>query len=488
MSDINENSQQDQHSIKTLRFGDEITMTQCGFSFQPVLDLELEIDDRVYMYSDDGNLEISLLGGGLKDNSSIAEINDSLAAELLGNVDRFELIEAGTDAIQDVRGFLNEIYYQDAGEEGIGRAFICSPHINQYFFLLIIASVDYWQNYGQGIFDQFKGKIQFHPQFSANANRESRPSFADLTLETFETVEPGEDFLLTIQKGDISILLAALADTQTGNVSVTQINTPDGTQLYHYDPATGEFASQIFNKPLIGDHGEVCVYLPRDNQNPLMPGQYAFSFETGSGAGLDQVQVIIRSGRAVEMQTLDINFWLAIEDDRFYDQDDLGDLAKEIIKSLEGKMLSFNLKPGKIEFFHPAMDELEAFTSINLQTDLADCSYMILESITNTRALNIGLVNQIFDGDPDVEDTITSISSGSPGMIMASASPHSCILLEWPAYKDNLAKFADAIIEQLIIYSGIDTRGTQSQDSGGLHLNHEIAWRIRRHPLFYESD
>jgi hypothetical protein len=113
---------------------------------------------------------------------------------------------------------------------------------------------------------------------------------------------------------------------------------------------------------------------------------------------------------------------------------------------------------------------------------------MILESITNTRALNIGLVNQIYDGDLDAEDTITAISSGSPGMIMASASPHSCILFEWPAYKDNLAKLADAIIEELIIFSGIDTRGTQSQGSDGLQLNHEIAWRIRRHPLFYEAD
>jgi hypothetical protein len=488
MAEINENFHQDQHSSETLRFGEEITMTQCGYSFQPVLDLELEFDDRVYMYSDDGNLEINLLGGALEDNASIAEINDSLAAELLGNVDRFELIEAGIDAIQGIRGFLNEVYYQDAGEEGIGRAFICSPHINQYFFLLIIATVEYWQNHGQGIFDQLKGKIQFHPQFSANTNRESRPSYTDLTLETFETVEPGEDFLLTIQKGDISMLLAAQADTQTGNVAVTQINAPDGTRLYHYDPGSGEFASQIFNKPLIGDHGEVCVYLPRDNQNPLVPGEYAFSFETGSGAGLDQVQVIIRSGRAVEMQTLDINFWLAVEDVRFYDQDDLGELEKEIIKYLEEKMLPFNLSPGKIEFIHPAMDELEAFTSINLQTDLADCSYMILESITNERALNIGLIHQIYDGDPDKEDTITAISSGSPGMIMAPASPHSCILFEWPAYKDNLAKLADAIIEALILFSGIDTRGTQSQDSGGLHLNHEIAWRIRRHPLFYESD
>ena len=130
MSEINDNFHQDQLSSDTLRFGEEIIMTQCGFSFQPVLDLELEIDDRVYMYSDDGNLEISLLGGGLEDNASIAEINDSLAAKLLGNVDRFELIEAGTDTIKDVRGFLNEVYYQDADE-------LSSAHrtsINTFFF------------------------------------------------------------------------------------------------------------------------------------------------------------------------------------------------------------------------------------------------------------------------------------------------------------------------------------------------------------------
>jgi len=488
MSEIKPFSHQDQKDDDLLRYGEEITMTQCGFSFQPIIGLELEIDGRVYMYSDDENLEIILQGGSLEDNASITEINDLLAAEALGNVDRFELIEAGTDVIQGVRGFLNEVYYVDAGEEGVGRALICSPHLNQYFFLLITASIDYWENQGRTIFDQLKSRIQFHPQFLADEIHHEMPPFSDLTLEIFENIDTGEDFLLTIQKGDISFLLAARSNTQEDTVTVTQIIAPNGTQIYRFDPASGEFSSALFENPLVGSHGEVCIFLPRDNQNPLVPGPYSFSFETRSGAGLLEVQVILRSGRVLEMQTLDFNFWLAVEDDRFYDQDNLDQLENEIAVALEEKMLPFNLRPGKIEFIHPAMDELEAFSSINVKTDLADCSYMISENIRNTRALSAGLVNKIYDGDPDAEVEIAAISSGSPGMIMASTSPHSCIILEWPTFQNEITKFADAIMEQLIIFSGIDTRATQSQGFDGLRLNHEIAWRICRHPLFYEAD
>jgi hypothetical protein len=113
---------------------------------------------------------------------------------------------------------------------------------------------------------------------------------------------------------------------------------------------------------------------------------------------------------------------------------------------------------------------------------------MISENVNNPRGLNIGLVEQIMNNDLETDAEIHAISSGAPGMIMSATSPHSCILIEWPAFKGNLPGLIDALIEQLIRFSGIDIRGTMGPQDQELRMNHEIAWRIRRHPLFYNAD
>ena len=488
MADISQKADQHELIKNEIQFGEEITMIQCGYSFQPIIGLELEIDDIVYMYSDDGNLEISLMGGPLEDKASIAEINDSLAANVLGNVDRFELVEAGTDSIQGVRGFLNKVHYTDADQEGVGRALICSPYLNQFFYMIVLSSAEYWDFIGSSIFEKLKDNIQFHPQFLINEVQKDIGSYSDLTIETYEFIKPEEDFALSIEKGDISFLLAARAYTENDLVKLIQMTAPDGTILYQYNPETGAFSSSIFEAPLIGNQGELSIFFPRDNQKALLPGNYLFTFSTQSAEGLQELQVILRSGRVNELQAFDLNLWLAVDDESFYDQESLEQLELEIFQILKEKMSPFNLVPGKIAFIQPAMDELETFTSINVQTDLADCSYMIAENADNPRGLNIGLVEQIYDGNPEISTNIKAVSSGAPGMILSTASPHSCILIEWPFFKANLPGLADSILEHLIVFSGIDTRGTQSPNEQGAQINHEIAWRIRRHPLFYNAD
>jgi len=488
MSEINQNPDQNGTINEGIQFGEEFTMPHCGFSFQPILGLKIEIDEMVYMYSDDGNLEISLMGGALEDKASIAEINDALAADVLGNVDRFELIEAGAETIHGIPGFLNKVLYTDADQEGVGRALICLPYLNQYFFMVVITAKDYWETKGEPIFRMIKETIQFYPQFLADNSQKEIGSYADLTVETYEYINPDEDFSLSIEKGDISFLLAARGYSENDLVMVTNLTAPDGTVLYQYNPKTGDFSSTIYDAPIIGKHGEISIFFPRDNQKALASGNYIFDFSTQSGKGLQEIQVILRSGPAVELQAIDFNFWLAVDEDLFYDQQSLDQLEQDIFQVLKQKLTPFNLKPGKIEFIHPAMDEVAAFSSINIQTDLADCSYMISENVTNPRGLNIGLVENIDNGDPENASEIHAISSGSPGMILSSTSPHSCILLEWPAFKDNLNGLVDALLEQLIIFSGIDIRGIQDPNDQGLRINHEITWRIRRHPLFYDAD
>ena len=158
-----------------------------------------------------------------------------------------------------------------------------------------------------------------------------------------------------------------------------------------------------------------------------------------------------------------------------------------IQKALNDRLTSFNLMTGDIEFYNPAPDELAAFSTINTDSDLADCSYMISETIQNARALNIGLVEHIVQGDPPLPADSQAVSSGSPGMILAPASPHACVLIEWSALEGDPARLADAIIEGLIVFNGIET--TDALPEGApFTLNHEIAWRLRRHPIFYDAD
>jgi len=112
---------------------------------------------------------------------------------------------------------------------------------------------------------------------------------------------------------------------------------------------------------------------------------------------------------------------------------------------------------------------------------------MITETVNNTWALNIGLVEQLVQGDPPVPADSQAVSSGSPGMILAPTSPHACIVIGWFVLGGNLSKLADAIIEQLIVFSGIETKDALPEGVP-LTLNHEIAWRLRRHPIFYDAD
>jgi len=487
MSDMKNTSDQPQKNPE-LQFGEEVLIEESGYSFKPLIGFELEIDGSVYMYAEDGSMEISLCGGELGDNISIAELNDDLAAKFMAGVGEFQLIEAGIDAIRSTSGFLNEIRFVNADEEqGLGRALICSPYLNQYFFILATASADYWKAQGQNIFDAFKSRIDFHPQFKIEIDAIERNEHPDLTIETFETVSPDEEILIKIEKGDISLLLAARTFIAENQIMITGVTTPDGESLYHFEPDTGLFESAVYEQPLVGTNGEVCFFYPRANQQTLQPGDYIFEFATPKGGPLDEVQAIIRTGRALDRQLVNFNFWIATENEKFSNPEYVEQFETDIRLALEQRLAPLNIKPGEIACLHPAPDELESFSTIDLAKDLDDCSYIIAESVTISRALNLGLVDQIIDSQSPSNDEIKAASSGSPGMILAPASPHACIVIQWPAFEDQIYELADEIIQQMIIFCAIDTRDIQRNENQSLMLNREIAWRIRRHPLFYDA-
>jgi hypothetical protein len=110
---------------------------------------------------------------------------------------------------------------------------------------------------------------------------------------------------------------------------------------------------------------------------------------------------------------------------------------------------------------------------------------MIMEAVNHNRALNIGFVQELAAAE-GAQQTI--VTTGNPGMILSRTTPHGCILAAWPAFKDNIPLLADQLIEQLIVFCGIDLEGTQQVEGQPLILNREIAWRLRRHPLFYDAE
>jgi hypothetical protein len=436
------------------------------------------------MYSEDGNIEISLVGGELGDGISIAELNDDLASEFMENFDESNLIEAGTDTIQTVTGFLNEIEFVNAEEEGKGVALICSPHLNQYFFMLIIADAEHWERHGAALFEALKSQIRFYPQFRPEKVPTEGDAHIDLTVETFQNIDAEDEFVLQIEKGDVSLLLAARTPDPHGSVTLTEVIAPDGQSLYHFDPQTGQLESDFCSQPITGDHGELCFFFPRDNQQALHAGDYRFGFIATPGSRLDEIQVIIRAGRALETQAVDLNFWIAAEDPLFDDPEQVDAIFADLRKRLQQRLTPLNLVPGQIDVFPAAPDEMALFSHVDVKNDLADCSYMISETVANDRALNVGMVQTLLESNNGESIEREAVCAGVPGMILSPVSPHACVLLSWSALGDDPDRLVQTLIEQMIAFSGIDNPLDKDQP---LTLNREIAWRLRRHPLFYDA-
>jgi len=467
------------------RLGGEIDVEDGGFIFRPIEGFELEIDRTVYMYSEDGNIEISLVGGRLKDGASIAEMNNTLASEFMENFDRSQVEDAGTSTIQEITGFLNELHFVNAEEEGRGVALTCSPHINQYFFILVISSADFWESQGKAAFEALKSEIHFYARFRPEKDDEQEDAFPDLSVETFQDFHIDDEFTLHVEKGDVSLLLAARSQDPFSQVRLKEVYAPSGQSLYQYDSQTGALESNFCSRPIVGEHGELCFFYPRVNNQALQSGDYRFSFETAAETDLEEIHVVIRSGRALDTQAIDLNFWVATADERFNDPAKTDAFFAAIREGLNHFLIPLSLKCGKVNVIQAAPDELATFSTVHVETDLADCSYMIADSITNPRALNVGVVQNILQGEGDEVSELNAVSSGIPGMIMAPASPHACVLLSWSALSGDLKRLVQTLIEQMVNFSGIDNPLEKGQ---ALTLNREIAWRLRRHPLFYDAE
>jgi hypothetical protein len=481
MSDLTPESGPTPSQPVQLQLGAQIEMEDYGYSFRPITGFELEIDESVYMYSEDVSVEINLIGGKLEDETSIAELNNQLASEFLSDVDHFVLFEAGTDIIQGITGFINDIHYANLDEEGFGRALICAPYINQYFFILVTASHGDWESLGEVIFQSLKQWVRFHPQFKPVISEGKTATHPDLTIETFQDIPPDEDLLVTIEKMDASLLLSAQSYQPDDQVWLTGVTDPDGNEIYRYDPQTGRFLSQISSQPIQGDHGEACIFFPQSSKTSLRAGMYRVEFATQSGLALQEVRIVIRSSRALGIQKFDLNFWIASNDSDFYDPEFLEQFGSQVTQALKEQLLPHNLAPGEITFFQPAPEELMTFSTLDLQRDLADCSYMVAETVNNHRALNIALVDKLTEGE--VEAQVSAVSCGSPGMILSPGSPHACVVINWQAFKQQVEKFAGTMIEQLLIFSGV----AGPQDDQPIALNRDLAWHLRRHPLFYDA-
>jgi hypothetical protein len=477
----------DQNSSQTspFTFGKKITVKEAGFSFQPIEGFELEVDGSVYMYSEDGHLEICMIGGELDPKTDLARFSNELASDFMINFDEYQLVNASKDFIQGSPCLVNEIYFTHADENGQGRTLICSPHTNQFFFLLVIASAEYWLERGMEIFSAIKDQVQFHPEFAPVSKPEVIKKHSDLTIETFETVQSNENLVLSTHRGAISLLLAARTFLIQDEITLIEIIGHKNEVLYRFDSDPGELTSRFYTQPILSSHGELCLLLPLPHQQTLPTGNYRLTFATKSASPLQEVKVIFRQGRVFDLETIDLNLWLASEDERFNHSEFLVELESQLRTALKTQLAPLKLIPGKILTYHPAPDELLAFSSINLNTDLADCSYMIAESVEVGRALNVGLVDRLTRDDPTGEIEIKSVSSGAPGMILSPTSPHACILVNFSVVKEDFYALADAIIEQMLIFCGLPQQPASADQPWS--LSPDLLRQLRRHPLFYNT-
>jgi hypothetical protein len=245
-----------------LQFGDELFIEGAGFSFRPIIGFELEVDGSIYLYSEDGNLKICIIGGELASQASLVELNDELAADFMINFDEVNLVESGKDLLQGITGWVKEIHFINAEEEGLGRTLICSPHLTQFFFLLVIATAEHWREQGMEVFTAIKDHIHFHPKSAPETKQKAFEKHPDLIVDTFESIYLHESLLVSTLRDDISLLLAARATSIQDEITLLKIMTPNNDILYRYDPESSTLTSQTFTQPLCSNHGELCLLLP----------------------------------------------------------------------------------------------------------------------------------------------------------------------------------------------------------------------------------
>lgn len=351
---------------------------------------------------------------------------------------------------------------------------------------------------------------------------------ADDTLR-LEELGSDEELSLTLEEGDISLVLVALTDDPEETVALLTLTDPNGEVLYERAAADDEeFASPLTNATFEGN-GEMSLVLPTTPDYPLQAGEYQFTVGTLNGDAFN-AYALIRSGEADCPQVMDLNLWMLSEDGDISDAENYEEVEAQLREAFEAVLGRYDLALGTVNFIEASAEEQATYAQVS-EEGMGEACIELYEKVGDeSRALNVLVVDALVEEGAEDSDYFTFGISPAPGTLAVADSPNSCALAAWEAHEGDLTEMGMTIVHEGSHFIGLqhtteedgqlfdilsDTAECTAEDydadgddtvdadecadadgenyifwgpnSGATGMTADQAWVLRRHPLFHPA-
>ncbi len=255
------------------------------------------------------------------------------------------------------------------------------------------------------------------------------PRPGDLRILDLGAHPPVTELVVTVEPGDVSLLVWARAASPQDEVAIAAITDPTGERIYDLDLDSFEVFGGVFDTPLVDLH-EVAVALPIDERSDLVPGEYRFEIDAladeivASGA-------IIRSGDVAGPQALDMRIVVATTADDLGVAARRGTFAGEVLATGEALLDPHGIEVGTISFLNAPVDFIERFAE--LEADESDTAQRELcralqDLAPPARAVDLVVVDRVVDPADD-GGMIEGNAAGLPGVVLTPGAVTSCVVV-----------------------------------------------------------
>jgi len=281
----------------------------------------------------------------------------------------------------------------------------------------------------------------------------------DLKKRSLSTSQAESDGFIDVKIGpsDISMHITFVMKDASKAILVTEIKDPKGATIYKADVDldTGKANSIVsgFADTILGDSGNMAVFLPPNPNLELMEGSYRFSIAREDNSPLKSVTAIIKSipsGQSVDQQTYkaDLNIWITHPEPEFND-DEFKQLVKTEYKDSINRILApHSLSIDTINFYTATDAEKVKFADIDVEEGLAEACLAMLPVTKNKLAFNLVYARELTSSEG--EGGPAGVSP-APGTLLDDTASNSCFFVSQRAYVANPAdNFTQDLANQMM--------------------------------------
>ena len=341
---------------------------------------------------------------------------------------------------------------------------------------------------------------------------------------------------MSVQPNDLSAIFSARTLETDNLIVMRRLTAPNGAVLYDINSSPEEECvnNLHFSGSCVAE-GEINLRLPSNPKYPLLSGDYEIELYS-MGQPICDAATIIRTDTSLNtvfaelLQAIDINIWILSTSETLTDSGERDRMQNEVRESIDSLLQQQNVRLGKLSLFDSSPADKDAFAQTD-NSNLAKLCLATASSIGTSRALNVALID-VFQEYYEIEEDYFPVlgMSSIPGMILASESQNSCIVIGLEQHDGDYRYVGATIVHEGSHFMGLthttepdgvsfdlfdDTPECRSDqydlDASGEVEEHEClevdssnymfwqgsgfidnfiisdqqAWVIRSHPLFY---